>query len=89
MNEKFCKDCEWYKKINFMGETFHYCYSPKVIKKSTLDVVLGIKKLESYDSYIIRFDENLCGSSGKYFEPKEIEPVVEKVGFWKWLINKW
>ncbi len=84
---KFCKDCEWYHKINIPREKLHYCYSPKVIKKGTLDVVLGFNKLESYDCYIIRLDENLCGQSGKYWEQKEIEPEAEKTGFWKWFFN--
>jgi len=102
-NIKVCKDCKYHviekEELPLYDRMEYYCNREKKENYYT-DLVTGeIHKISKFTCRLERQmedqdeNENYCGYSGKYWEPKEIEPeveaVVEVIGFWKWLISKW
>lgn len=74
----FCKDCKFCRLVEqetyvsmsglkFPPVKFYYCNNENLFY---LDPVTGEQRKKKPDCYKIRDDENLCGKSGKWYEPK-------------------
>lgn len=69
----FCKDCVWYRHYPYaqMGSWAHAC------EREVISVchVTGERhhSRDSLDAFDAREDENLCGPSGRWFMPKDIQ----------------
>ena len=63
---KFCKDCKWHEIYYHSLFPEYWCIHP-LSQKTNL--VTGEKI--SFGCKESRFDEELCGREGKFWEPKE------------------
>lgn len=69
---KLCKDCKYFRVTKDWGIDFYTCIHTKNI---TTNLVTG-ETIYKYEPSALRIGDtgfNSCGSSGQWFEPKEVE----------------
>ena len=70
---KLCKDCKHYEEraSEYGGKLIHVCTSSLGTALRDTDMVTGEVPTYSWSCYKARYDDDLCASFARYYEPRE------------------